>query len=91
MLNNWKRYYTFIDNVNILTKLLLGISLFFFAIFIHDFDFMLYLTIVMFIYLIFMSGVKWAPLLIVIAITLFFGFTSSLFMIFYGEGSHTLF
>ncbi|WP_416349768.1 energy-coupling factor transporter transmembrane component T family protein [Mammaliicoccus lentus] len=91
MLNNWKRYYTFIDNVNILTKLLLGISLFFFAIFIHDFDFMLYLTIVMFIYLIFISGVKWAPLLIVIAITLFFGFTSSLFMIFYGEGSHTLF
>nr|WP_263313735.1 energy-coupling factor transporter transmembrane component T [Mammaliicoccus sp. Marseille-Q6498] len=91
MVNNWKKYYTFIDNVNILTKLVLGIALFFYAIFIHNFDFMLYLTIVMLVYLIVMSGVKWLPLLIVIAITLFFGFTSSLFMIFYGEGEDTIF
>ncbi|MEB7805317.1 energy-coupling factor transporter transmembrane protein EcfT [Mammaliicoccus fleurettii] len=91
MLTNWKKYSTFIDDVNILTKLLLGIVLFFFAIFIHDFDFMIYLTLIMFIYLIIMSGVKWLPLLIIIMITLFFGFTSSLFMIFYGEGDNTIF
>ncbi|MER2035127.1 energy-coupling factor transporter transmembrane component T family protein [Mammaliicoccus vitulinus] len=90
MLTNWKKYSTFIDHVNILTKLLLGIMLFFYAIFIHQFDFMIYLTIIMFIYLIVISGVRWLPLLIVIAITMFFGITSSLFMIFYGEGEHTL-
>ncbi|MGO1759712.1 MAG: CbiQ family ECF transporter T component, partial [Mammaliicoccus vitulinus] len=90
MLTNWKKYSTFIDHVNILTKLLLGIMLFFYAIFIHQFDFMIYLTIIMFIYLIVMSGVRWLPLLIVIAITMFFGITSSLFMIFYGEGERTL-
>ncbi|MEX6101903.1 energy-coupling factor transporter transmembrane component T family protein [Mammaliicoccus sciuri] len=91
MLTNWKKYRTFIDDVNILTKLILGITLFFYAIFIHQFDFMLYLTIIMFLYLIIMSGVRWLPLLIVIAITLFFGLTSSLFMIFYGEGNETIF
>lgn len=91
MLSNWKLYHTFIDDVNIITKLFLGIGLFFFAIFIHNFDFMIYLTIIMFLYLIIMSGVRWLPLLLVVSITLFFGFTSSLFMIFYGEGTNTLF
>ncbi|WP_323702768.1 energy-coupling factor transporter transmembrane component T [Mammaliicoccus sp. Dog046] len=91
MLSNWKQYTTFIDNVNVITKLTLGISLFFFVIFIHNFDFMLYLTIIMFIYLITMSGVRFLPLFLVILMTLFFGFTSALFMIFYGEGSETIF
>lgn len=91
MINNWKKYHTFVDHVNILTKITLGILLFFYAIFIHNFDFMLYLTIIMFIYLITMSGVRWLPLLIVVGMTLFFGLTSSLFMIFYGTGEHTIF
>ena len=45
-------------NVNIITKLLLGIALFFFIIFIHNFDFMIYIVILMFMFLLLFNGTE---------------------------------
>ena len=51
LFERWKKRHTFVDDVNIITKLLLGIALFFFIIFIHNFDFMIYIVILMFMFL----------------------------------------
>ncbi|MCG3401514.1 energy-coupling factor transporter transmembrane protein EcfT [Staphylococcus massiliensis] len=91
MVEMWKRYETFVDHVNIVTKLLIGIILFFFIIFVHNFDVMLYLALVMFIYLMIFNGSKLKVVLLVTSIGVIFSLISSLFMIFYGKGSHTLF
>ncbi|REI00362.1 energy-coupling factor transporter transmembrane protein EcfT [Staphylococcus felis] len=91
MVESWKLKYTFMDKVNIITKLFLGIALFFFIIFIHNFDFMIYLTFMMLLFLLLVSGTKWKVLLLFLSFSIVFALTSSLFMIFYGEGQHVLF
>ena len=50
MFEHWKIRHTFMDDVNIITKLVLGVLLFFFIIFIHNFDFMIYIVCLMFIF-----------------------------------------
>ncbi|MFO3702482.1 energy-coupling factor transporter transmembrane component T [Staphylococcus felis] len=91
MVESWKLKYTFMDKVNIITKLFLGIALFFFIIFIHNFDFMIYLAFMMLLFLLLVSGIKWKVLLLFLSFSIVFALTSSLFMIFYGEGQHVLF
>ena len=90
MFEQWKKQYHFIDDVNIITKLLLGIVLFIFIIFVHNFDFMLYITILMLIYLLLLNGTQFKITLIFITLSIAFALLSSLFMILYGKGSHTL-
>ncbi|QLK85713.1 energy-coupling factor transporter transmembrane protein EcfT [Staphylococcus sp. 17KM0847] len=90
MIEAWKTRITFLDHVNIVTKLALGISLFFFIIFIHNFDFMLYLALLMFLFLICFAGTQWRVVIIFASMATFFALTSSLFMIFYGDGQHIL-
>lgn len=91
MIESWKTRHTFMDDVNIITKLFIGIALFFMVIFIHNFDVMLYLVALMFIFMLFMSGAKLHILMGFVAFTLLFALSSSLFMIFYGSGQHELF
>ena len=50
MFERWKKHYSFVDDVNIITKLLLGVALFIFIIFVHNFDYMIYITIIMFLF-----------------------------------------
>ena len=79
------------DDVNIITKLLLGITLFFFVIFIHNFDYMLYISALMFIFLMLFNGTELKITLAFLFATILFALTSSLFMILYGNGEHFIF
>lgn len=91
MFERWKKRYTFMDDVNIITKLLLGITLFFFVIFIHNFDYMLYISALMFIFLMLFNGTELKITLAFLFATILFSLTSSLFMILYGNGEHFIF
>lgn len=91
MYEQFKIYSTFMDKANIITKMILGILLFAIVIFIHNFDWMLYLALLMFIYVLVFSGVHPKLIAIFISIMMLFSFTSSLFMIFYGDGKTTIF
>ncbi|MFP4925158.1 energy-coupling factor transporter transmembrane protein EcfT, partial [Staphylococcus pseudintermedius] len=51
MIESWKTRHTFMDDVNIVTKLFLGVALFFFIIFVHHFDVMIYLATLMLIFM----------------------------------------
>ena len=80
MFERWKKHYSFVDDVNIITKLLLGVSLFIFIIFVHNFDYMIYITIIMFIF----NGIQWTQFKITgafILASVLFALLSSLFMI----------
>ncbi|MDO5375833.1 MAG: energy-coupling factor transporter transmembrane component T [Staphylococcus rostri] len=90
MIEAWKTRHTFMDKVNIVTKLFLGVSLFFFIIFVHNFDFMLYLAALMLVFLLCVAGTKWQVVATFVGMATFFALTSSLFMIFYGDGQHVL-
>ena len=90
MFERWKKRHTFVDDVNIITKLLLGIALFFFIIFIHNFDFMIYIVILMFMFLLLFNGTEFKITAIFILVTTLFALMSSLFMILYGDGEHML-
>lgn len=90
MYEQFKIYHTFMDHVNVITKLILGVLLFALVIFIHNFDWMLYLAIIMFIFMIVFSGVRLKLIVAFVSVMILFSFTSSLFMIFYGDGSVTL-
>lgn len=91
MFEQWKISYNFLDQVNFITKMTLGVLLFFFVIFVHNFDFMFYIALLMIIYLLCVSGTKLKVVLTFLTIAIFFSLLSSLFMIFYGDGTHTLF
>ena len=91
MFELWKVRHTFMDDVNIITKLIIAVLLFFCVIFVHQFDLMLYLAIFMLIFLLICNGVRLYITLIFVMFTLFFSLISALFMIFYGEGTHILF
>src|SRR5699024_11786809 len=91
MLDAVKNYSTFIDRTNPLTKILLAAILFVTVIFIHNPNVLFHLTIIMLIMLLLLSGVKIKYLTILLIFILISGFISSLYMIFYGEGTQTLF
>ena len=91
LFERWKKRHTFVDDVNIITKLLLGIALFFFIIFIHNFDFMIYIVILMFMFLLLFNGTEFKITAIFILVTTLFALMSSLFMILYGDGEHMIF
>ncbi|MCG7338806.1 energy-coupling factor transporter transmembrane protein EcfT [Staphylococcus sp. ACRSN] len=91
MFDQWKKNQSFIDDVNIITKLILGVLLFFFVILIHQFDYMFYLMILILMFLLFFNGIKWTITLPFVLFTILFSIISALFMIFYGDGTHTLF
>lgn len=91
MFEHWKKRRTFMDDVNIITKLALGIALFFFIIFIHNFDLMIYLTILMLIFLLIFNGTEFKITGSFILASVIFALLSSLFMILYGDGEHYLF
>ncbi|RXK18441.1 energy-coupling factor transporter transmembrane protein EcfT [Macrococcus sp. DPC7161] len=91
MFELWKVRHTFMDDVNVITKMSLGIALFFFVIFIHRFDYMVYLALLMLMFLYMFSGAKFKVITIFVLITSCFAVMSSLFMIFYGSGQNILF
>ncbi|MGY3481273.1 MULTISPECIES: energy-coupling factor transporter transmembrane component T family protein [Staphylococcus] len=91
MFEMWKKHYSFMDDVNIITKLSLAIILFFFVIFVHQFDYMIYICLLMFLFLLLFNGIKLKITFAFIFFTITFSLISALFMIFYGEGTHILF
>ncbi len=91
MIESWINRYSFLQDVNPVTKIISAIIIFFVLLFIHNFDMMVYLTLLMFVYLIIFSGIKLKPLFIVLTIVTVLSMTSSLFMLFYGDGERTLF
>lgn len=58
MYEQWKVRQSFVDDVNIITKLFLGDYTIFFIIFVHNFDFMLYITILMLVFLLMFNGTQ---------------------------------
>lgn len=91
MLERIKNYSNFIDKSNPLTKIMLAAILFVTVIFIHNPNVLFHLTLLMLIALLFLSGVKIKHLVILLIFIFISGFISSLYMIFYGEGTETLF
>ncbi|BGE82749.1 energy-coupling factor transporter transmembrane component T family protein [Staphylococcus petrasii] len=91
MFERWKKHYTFVDDVNIITKLLLGVALFFFVIFVHNFDYMIYITLLLFILLLLFNGTSFKITGTLVLACVLFALLSSLFMILYGDGTHVLF
>ncbi|MCE4956547.1 energy-coupling factor transporter transmembrane component T family protein [Macrococcoides caseolyticum] len=91
MYEQFKVYHTFMDKVNVIAKMILGVLLFAFVIFVHNFDWMLYLSILMFIFMMIFSGVRIKLIAAFVSVMMLFSFTSSLFMIFYGDGTTMLF
>ena len=96
LFERWKKRHTFVDDVNIITKLLLGIALFFFIIFIHNFDFMIYIVILMFMFLLLFNGTEFKITAIflsmrTITVSMFgilIALTSQIVMIFYSLMQH---
>ena len=86
-----KKYKTFIDYANPLTKILLAAILFVMVIFIHNPNVLFHLTMLMLLMLLILSGVKLKYLILLLIFIFISGFISSLYMIFYGEGTDTLF
>lgn len=91
MFETVKKYKTFIDYANPLTKILLAAILFVTVVFIHNPNILFHLTILMLIMLLVLSGVKLKYLILILIFIFISGFISSLYMIFYGEGTETLF
>ena len=90
MFERWKKHYSFVDDVNIITKLLLGVALFIFIIFVHNFDYMIYITIIMFLFLMAFNGTQFKITGAFILATVLFALLSSLFMILYGDGTYVI-
>ncbi|WP_145471303.1 energy-coupling factor transporter transmembrane component T family protein [Staphylococcus pettenkoferi] len=91
MFEAWKVRNTFVHDVNVITKIVMAILLFVFVIFIHQFDIMIYTTILMFLFLVVFNGVQFKVVGIFTFFAILFAIISSLSMILYGEGTHTLF
>lgn len=91
MFDQWKKKQSFVDDVNIITKLIIGVLLFFFVILIHEFDYMVYFMLLILLFLLLFNGVKLTITLPFVFFTVAFSIISALFMIFYGDGTHTLF
>src|SRR5699024_12451813 len=57
----------------------------------RSFDYMVYICLLMFIFLLLFNGIKFKITLAFILFTIIFSLISALFMIFYGDGTHILF
>lgn len=91
MLTSIKSYHTFIDRSNPITKIFLAMVLFTMVVFIHNPNYLFHLSLIMLFAMIFLSGVKFRYLAVLLGFILLLGFISSLYMIFYGEGTITLY
>lgn len=91
MLEAIRYYSTPADQVNPITKILIAVGLFLTVVLIHDPNHLFHLSLLMLVLLIALSGVKIRYLILLVAAILFFGLISSLYMIFYGDGTTTLF
>ncbi|TVT29234.1 energy-coupling factor transporter transmembrane protein EcfT [Salinicoccus cyprini] len=90
MIEAIRHYSTPADRVNPITKILVAVGLFLAVVLIHDPNHLFHLSLLMLVLLIVLSGVKIRYLVLLTATILFFGLISSLYMIFYGEGTSTL-
>ena len=91
MFETIKKYNTFIDYANPLTKILLAAILFATVILIHNPNVLFHLTMLLLITLLILSGVKLKYLILLLIFIFISGLISSLYMIFYGEGTEILF
>ena len=91
MFERWKKRYTFVDNVNIITKLFLGVALFIFIIFVHNFDYIIYINSLLFLFMLLFNGTSFKVSGTLVLAAVLFALLSSLFMILYGDGTHVLF
>lgn len=91
MLEQIKKYYTFADRTNPLTKIFIGILLFMLVVLMHNPNQLFYLALSMMIILIGLSGIRLRYLSVVLVLFLIFGLFSAMYMIFYGTGTTTLF
>lgn len=91
MLEQIKKYYTFADRTNPLTKIFIGILLFMLVVLMHNPNQLFYLALSMMIILIGLSGIRLRYLSVVLVLFLLFGLFSAMYMIFYGTGTTTLF
>ena len=80
-----KKYSTFTDQTNPLTKIMLAVILFVTVIFIHNPNTLFYLMIFMLFLLIVLSGIQYKYLIILLLFIFISGLISSMYMIFYGE------
>ncbi|WP_411844113.1 energy-coupling factor transporter transmembrane component T family protein [Salinicoccus sp. HZC-1] len=91
MLTSIKKYNTFIDRSNPITKMALALVLFITVVFIHNPNYLFHLSIIMLLAMMLLSGVKFRYLAGLLCLILVLGFISSLYMIFYGEGTTTVY
>lgn len=91
MLTSIKKFDTFIDRTNPITKIFLAMILFVTVVFIHNPNHLFYLSVIMLLAMVFLSGVKFRYLAVLLGFILLLGFISSLYMILYGEGTTTMY
>lgn len=91
MLDMIKNYTTFIDRTNPVTKISLAVILFTTVVLMHNPNQLFYLSLLLMLTLILLSGVKLRYLVMIVAVTLILGLFSSAYMILYGEGTTTMF
>ena len=91
MLEQIKNYHTFVDRTNPLTKIFIGILLFLLVVLMHNPNQLFYLSFIMLITMIILSGIRLRYLAVVLVLFFVFGLFSAMYMIFYGAGSTTLF
>jgi energy-coupling factor transport system permease protein len=91
MLEVIKKHHLFIDKVNPLTKILTAVLLFVLVVIMNNPNDLFYLTLLMMLTLLILSGVKYQYLAVFIMIVVIFGIFSSMYMILYGEGQTTIF
>ncbi|WP_231577039.1 energy-coupling factor transporter transmembrane component T family protein [Salinicoccus sediminis] len=91
MLQSIRKYETFVDRSNPITKIGLAAVLFLTVVLIHNPNYLFHLSLLLLLAMIILSGVKLRYLAALIAVMLLLGSISSLYMIFYGEGTTTLY
>lgn len=91
MLQSIKKYETFVDRSNPITKMVMALMLFVTVIFIHNPNTLFHLSVIMLMAMLLLSGVKFRYTSALLVLILSLGFISSLYMIFYGEGTTTLY
>ena len=66
-------------------------SLFIFIIFVHNFDYLIYITSLLFLFMLLFNGTSFKVSGTLVLAAVLFALLSSLFMILYGDGTHVLF
>src|SRR5699024_12020655 len=91
MLQSIRKYETFVDRSNPIIKIGLAAVLFITVVFVHNPNHLFHLSLILLIAMIVLSGVKLRYLAALLAVMLLFGFMSSLYMIFFDEGTTLLY